>query len=71
MLKLGDHVRYKQDRYPLPYAYGFADQLHVIYTSVEEALITEELEAQEESRRETLRNDALERIKAENPELDI
>lgn len=23
MLKLGDHVRYKQDRYPLPYAYGF------------------------------------------------
>lgn len=48
-----------------------ADQLHVIYTSVEEALITEELEAQEESRREALRNDALERIKAENPELDI
>lgn len=48
-----------------------ADQLHVIYSSVEEALITEELEAQEESRREALRNDALERIKAENPELDI
>lgn len=48
-----------------------ADQLHVIYASVEEALITEELEAQEESRREALRNDALERIKAENPELDI
>ena len=48
-----------------------ADQLHVIYTSVEEALITEELDAQEESRREALRNDALERIKAENPELDI
>lgn len=23
MLKLGDHVQYKQDRYPLPYAYGF------------------------------------------------
>ena len=48
-----------------------ADRLHVIHASIEEALITEELEAQEESRREALRNDALERIKAENPELDI
>ena len=48
-----------------------ADRLYVIHASIEEALITEELEAQEESRREALRNDALERIKAENPELDI
>ena len=48
-----------------------ADRLYVIHASIEEALITEKLEAQEESRREALRNDALERIKAENPELDI
>ena len=48
-----------------------ADQLHVIRTSVEETIIDEEIRAQEDARRTALRSDALERIKAENPELDI